>query len=330
MKKKLFSLLTHVLPTNLKDTIIVAGAPRSGTTWLAELLRELPGYKLINEPLRLSTNPRARAAGFDWRTHVRPGEKCPALRRHLQKIFRGHVELGPAWHFRSEHLLGKLAEHVTHNRAVVKFCRAGRMLHWMAEQFRGRGIVVIIRHPCAVIASMLNMGDNWQPRNLEGRSLKQRFDGQIPESVASELRTIPGAVDSWVGHLAIQWSLDHYFALHEHTDGPNNYPWILTTYERLFTDGERELERIVQALGAHATVDMRNQMATASSFAASDFQPNQEHQLTKWRSEFSAEQIDLILNVVGAFDLDFYTEGVLPDFDHLRQYQRPSVRWGKE
>jgi hypothetical protein len=111
------------------------------------------------------------------------------------------------------------------------------MVHWMADRAPSRGIVMIIRHPCAVIASMLNMGDNWQPQDVEDRSLKERFNGQIPEPIARELRTIPGAVNSWVGHLATQWSLDHYFALHEHPEGPDDYPWVLTSYERLFIDG---------------------------------------------------------------------------------------------
>ena len=158
----------------MEDTIVVSGSPRSGTTWLAEIFRELPSYKLINEPLRLSTNPRAREAGFKWRTHVAPGEKRPELQSHLEDVLRGRVELGPAWHLRESNLLGKLQEYLVRRKLVVKFCRAGRMLHWMADRVPSRGIVVIIRHPCAVIASMLNMGDNWKPQDVEDLSLAER------------------------------------------------------------------------------------------------------------------------------------------------------------
>lgn len=43
------------------------------------------------------------------------------------------------------------------NRAVVKLCRVGCMLHWIAEKFDIRGTVVIIRPPRAVIASQLQI-----------------------------------------------------------------------------------------------------------------------------------------------------------------------------
>jgi hypothetical protein len=170
------------------------------------------------------------------------------------------------------------------------------------------------------------MGDNWQPQDVEDRSLEERFNGEIPVPVARELRTIPGAADSWVGHLAIQWSLDHYFALHEHPEGPDDYPWILTSYERLLSEGEGELERIIHALGGTVNERMRERLGAASSFASDDFRQDTEHQLTKWRSEFTAEQIRIILAVAAAFDLDFYTGEPVPDFDQLLPYQRPSAR----
>jgi len=37
-------------PCPLKSTVIIAGTGRSGSTWLAEILRGLRGYKYLNEP----------------------------------------------------------------------------------------------------------------------------------------------------------------------------------------------------------------------------------------------------------------------------------------
>jgi hypothetical protein len=328
LKKQAFDVLTRYTNTcSLADTIIVAGAPRSGTTWLAELLRELPGYKFINEPLRLSTNPEAKHAGFGWRTRVPPDESRPELEQHLRGILTDHVELGPAWHFQSSHALGKLVEHIRKDRIVVKFCRAGRMLHWMSRVFCPRGMVVIIRHPCAVIASMLQVGDNWQPKELGAASLADRLAEVVPDRrILRNLAEVSDETNrSWVGHLAMMWSLDHYFAFHDDPSGPDDYPWILTSYERLLTRGIGELERIVEALGGTATEDMSMRLTKASSFAADDFRPEIEHQLAKWQTELSASQIRSVLEVTQAFGLDFYTEKPVPD-DCLFQFQSLSER----
>ena len=75
LKKSIIQTLNRTLPRNPEDTIVVAGSPRSGTTWLAELLRRLPGYKFLNEPLLLPNNPAAQEVGFEWRTHIAPTER---------------------------------------------------------------------------------------------------------------------------------------------------------------------------------------------------------------------------------------------------------------
>ena len=210
MKSELYRLLTQVVAGRVGDTIVVCGPPRSGTTWLAELLRECPGrYKLLNEPPHVGWNSRAREAGFDGRTRINRHENRPALEAYVRDALKGNVELGPSWHFRHETPIGKLFEHVTHQRLVVKFCRAGRMLHWLADRFPVRQLVVIIRHPCAVIASMLNMGDNWQPRNMEGQSLTERFGESIPDHIVEKLtaRVItPGSSPLMNGSLPTGWT----------------------------------------------------------------------------------------------------------------------------
>lgn len=328
MKRAAFDLISRsVGACDVNSTVVVSGSPRSGTTWLAEILRGLPDYKLINEPLRLSTNSRARDAGFEWRTHLSPGAVAPEKESYLRDVLNGHVELGPAWHFRSNNLPGKLREHVSRNRAVVKFCRLGRMLHWMADRFDVRSTVVIIRHPCAVIASRLQMGENWKGRNEEKKELpiSRRYGGKIPDRTCSEFAHVFESAELWVEHLAIGWALDHYFALHEHSCRTKDYPWILTSYERLLAEGQNELRRIISALGGEVSDEMRSQMVEASAFAANDFQADVQHQLTKWQSELTTKQIDAILQVAEAFRLDFYTAEPTPDYHELYQFQRSSL-----
>ena len=59
---------------NVKDSIIISGSPRAGTTWLMEILSNLPKYKTIFEPLHPTRFPQLNKLGFPPRIFI-PVEK---------------------------------------------------------------------------------------------------------------------------------------------------------------------------------------------------------------------------------------------------------------
>jgi len=308
-----------LIPTNSSDTVVVAGAPRSGTTWLAEMLRGLPKYKFLNEPLFLRNNPAAREAGLGWRTHLAPEEESPVAEAFFEKVLSGQVARGPLWHYESSSSAGRLVEHIRNPNLVVKFCRAGRLLHWLLRRFEVRGTVMIIRHPCAVIASQLEHG-GWAPDQLAHDIGSEEAVGQIPDEVRDRFAEVLGNVSSRLEMMTARWCLDYYIPLIEY--GDYGHPWVLVSYERLVLDGEGQMNRVLSALDAEMTDDIRNQLTAASAYASSDLTVNDERkQLNKWRSRLSEEQIDQILDIVSAFGLDFYTEELEPDYDQLAQLE---------
>ncbi len=50
--------------------MIISGSPRSGTTWLGELISNIPKSIMLFEPLNLNHNPKALQQGFKWRTYI--------------------------------------------------------------------------------------------------------------------------------------------------------------------------------------------------------------------------------------------------------------------
>jgi hypothetical protein len=70
-----------------------------------------------------------------------------------------------------------------------------------------------------------------------------------------------------------------------------------------------------------------NRLATASGSASGDLQVrNTYRQLSKWTRKLDANQTEAILQIVEAFDLDFYTEAVEPDYQQLLRYQSEASR----
>ena len=159
-KNAILRIITDLFPCDLRDTIVVTGSPRSGTTWLSELFRELPGYKMLNEPLNLNSSVLARDVDrLEWRTHLLPETAAPEVEDLLHRALTGRVAAPHMWRFRASTAVGRLVETVMNRNLVVKLIRAGRMLPWFSKRFPVRTIVSIFRHPCAVVASQMNYQD---------------------------------------------------------------------------------------------------------------------------------------------------------------------------
>ncbi|PSO44675.1 hypothetical protein BRC21_01065 [Candidatus Saccharibacteria bacterium SW_7_54_9] len=305
--------------------MVVAGSPRSGTTWFLELLRTLPGYKAMNEPLMYEEARNGH--GFSWRTHLDPGAEAEAKRAYLGTILTGQLGISPAWYFEADSRPAQLVEHATRDRLVVKFCRLNRMLHWFCGQFDVRGPVFIVRHPCAVVASMLRH-EAWNEDDLRGPTRVDHalHGGSLPDSLRAVFGPVLDRIENKVEVLATMWCLDHYVPLIHHADGL--YPWVLVPYERMVRRGREELRRITTALDVEVTREMRNQLDEPSGSVRDQFHQDVERQLSKWRRRLSDRQVDDVLRIVDDVGLSsIYSDDLEPDYDHLNKFQRPATRW---
>ena len=325
-KRATFRAITYAgTSRNVEDTIVVAGAPRSGTTWVAELLRELNDYKLFNEPLFLSNYPEAREAGFSWRTHIAPEAQHSKAEAYLRNALTGRMPLGPGWHFQASSVLGKLIEHGTKHRMVAKFCRAGRLLQWMGETFSVGGVVLLIRHPCAVISSQLRHG-RWDADQLVHDLESVDALGEMPTETFERYRGMFNSLSSRLEVMTAVWCLDYYIPLLG--DESKSFPWLLLPYERLVRQGHHELERVGSFLSVDIPDSIKHSLDRPSFSAQGDVRKEPVSQLRKWKDHLSESQIATILEIVDRFDLSrFYSSAPEPDYDILNRYQAANARW---
>ena len=304
---------------------MIAGSPRSGTTWLLELLRTLPGYKALNEPLMYQDARNGH--GFSWRTYHDPGEEAVEHRDYLETVLTGQLGVSPAWYFESDTRPGQVVEHATRDQLVVKFCRLNRMLHWFCGQFDVQGPVFIIRHPCAVVASMLRHGA-WDEGDLHGQDREDHalHAEDLPVSLQDTFAPILDRIDTQVEALATMWCLDHYVPLVHHADG--SYPWVLVPYERMVKRGREELRRVAGALNVDVTPEMQEQLDEPSKSVKDQLHREAERQLAKWRRRLSERQVDDVLRIVDDVGLsDVYSHELEPAYDWLNEMQRPEWQW---
>jgi hypothetical protein len=283
---------------DLRSTIIVAGSPRSGTTWVGNTVASIPGSAVVFEPLHLDRVPLAREAGFTWRTYVRQGTRWPAGEHALDEMLHGRV------------LNDWTAREIPYPKRVttwiVKCIRMNRMLPWLTERFATRAPLLVIRHPCAVIASQMAAG--WaRPTEHPDPALVADFP---------QTRSVLETLETDEEHRAAGWALDTLVPL----SAAKPHPWVTLLYERV-TRGPEELDTAFQRWGITRPPGLNERMRVLSSTTTPSRNAARFSPLTGWTKQLSHDQIRRILAVTHALGLDFYGEDTEPDESRLG-------RWG--
>jgi len=285
--KQVFDLLWLAINkgANIKDTIVISGAPRSGTTWIMEILETLPGYKSIFEPLHRRWFPEVKRFNLFplYRPYLHPKDSNPALKRYLEKVFSGYViSRRPYFPLTLRNLYKRLFA----DKILIKFIHANRILPWIAYNFKLRAIYWVMRHPCATISSQLETGvNNLHDIKSTDQLIKEALS--IPELKGNEelverLKTIEKPEEI----LAVIWSVDTYV--------PMCYQrcnwWYTLIYEKLIVDDEEELGKIFRYIGENVPEEAYKKLRTPSITGRGRALPGSKRNLRNGRRNFQRDR----------------------------------------
>lgn len=301
-----------------QNTLCLFCAPRGGSTWLAEILLNMPNTVLIDEPL--------------WRGEVKnPFEKPNYYRRkttHISELYffyNQHIPEKEKWdeaHEVFENILSgrtislglydeqKLSRLKNNGLFITKFCYANLLMPWLLSQFDFNSIL-LTRHPCAVVASQLRL-PSW--KNINVQNFKKIDDFPYNQVYHDALERV-GKIDSREKYLALIWSMG--FA-NTAMRCENNKRWLTISYEGLLSDYAKEMNRISSRFLFDVSYLENNNKKPSKSTKSNSLQSIKKgQQLSSWKKELSKKQISIILNVLEKFEIDIYSEKLTPDFDRL-------------
>jgi len=285
---------------DIRNTVVVTGCPRSGTTWLGEIVSAVPGYRMLYEPLDMNRHPKSRAMGLGWRPYIAPGTDWPEAEAFLRYVLTGQLL------DRSTTVHLSLAQVFMRRAWVIKSVRASAILKWMTEKFPIRTPILLIRHPCAVVASQMRSGRQIVHLPLQVNPV---FAAAFPRFVEylGSLKNQEEARAAW-------WCMHYYPPL----SLPKPHPWVLVTYESMVRQGEAELQRIFNALGIEISDDAVKHLRVPSATTKrwSNVLSGKDP-LVGWTENLTQAQVKRILKVVSTFGLDIYGEGLEPDYSRL-------------
>lgn len=280
--------------------LIIAGSPRSGTTWLTGVIARQSRGLLVDEPL-FQTKSHVQAAGFTWRTCIRPGERRARARALFEGILSGSL-VSPG------EILGNSIVHtIRSRRIVVKSVRATRLLGWLHEAFPEVRVVVLVRHPCAVVSSQM------RHEHFPAVHEVPEFDREYVTNWLSDLRPWLDSLSSELEYRALTWALDQ----HAYLSLENNSPHCRHLYyERLVEGGWPVLARELSRLGVTSQdppgLLLRRSSREAKSFSVDHESASVEERLAVWKNRLSPLQIERVLSVVQRVGIRGYGSSLYP------------------
>ncbi len=278
-----------ILAKRAADTIFISGSPRTGTTWLGEIVGSCPGIRVVFEPFHKSRTARTRALG---RRYLRPEGDYPTERSVLADVLTGRAgDWGPR----------QVGHRLLPARLAVKSVRGNLMLEYLHRNFQCP-VVFITRHPCAVVASRLKMG---YPSALS----ELTSQGQLMEDLLGPYaQAMADAVTTVEQHAAL-WCAENLLALRQMTE-----PWQTTVfYEELFSDPRRHVDRVFEAVRLYRTASVDEGLRRVSRTARKDSAVvTGDGVLERWRKDLDRDHVRAVLSMLERFEIDTYGDGPMP------------------
>lgn len=275
------------------ETVLLSGAARSGSTWIADCINYRNEYRYIFEPF----HPKKLAAcwHFSWRQYLRPENHDPTYLEPVSAIFSGQIR-----HFWIDQANRRF--HCT-NR-LIKSVRADLLLPWVRARFPEVRIVLLFRHPCAVAASRVRLRWNADCNIF----LKQ------PELMADHLDpfrdVIESAGDLFERHV-VAWCIEYLVPLRGLRPGDVH----LAFYEEFCANPEQEIRRLFAFLDKPVGDDLFRAVSrpshTSKTWSAA---VTGAPAVGNWTKHVSEAQRRRAVEILEAFGMDgVYAEGPMPN-----------------
>jgi len=314
--------------TGTRRPIVIAGLPRSGTTWTLQVLAQSPGVRRLLEPDNEDKKPSAIHAKHRLGRYpvLRPGDKAAAYRQLWEWVFSGAYDqprfrharrvLGPGDRERifegkpdlATWVAGTLARNPRPGvvppgepegqRVVAKSIHLQLALDWLTSEF-DVDVLVLLRHPANILASWMEV--------------------KLKDSRNSTLETRPEIraryVEPWGVPLPgpdpieqMSWRIGLLTAALE--DAMSRNPgWLAREHEALCNDPTGEFRNVYSELGLEWTVDtdnyLRDHDTPGTGFAVNRVAAGLSE---SWHSRLDGDQVATLRRVLAWFPISRWTD----------------------
>jgi hypothetical protein len=297
-----YRALTSVYRPSGLPHVFLFTMPRSGSTWLMELIWSQPGFKAVNEPLDLRNQVVRMHLGLaDWE-ELQSDAALPLLQRYIEGYCANKVHATePApW-------LNKYYKPVT-ERIVFKVIHGGESrVNWFRDTFNGK-IVFFLRHPIAV-----SLSHQMFPR-LESfvSSDYSRFFSPAQLDLAKTIIEDGSKLQKGV----LDWCFQNALPLRDRQSD-----WAVLTYEQLVLQPQPAIDylaeklllpdraRMIKLLDEASGVKRKSDAETKKLLTESASESKRQRLVSKWKSRVSDQEEAEAMAILEVFGIDAYAAG---------------------
>ena len=284
--------------------VFLFSSPRSGSTWLMELIYTQPGFRWCREPFDLrKAVVKDHLSITEWEEFHSP-QATEKFEPYIRSFVEGKIRDRRIRHPRP---FGQYYRPLT-RRTVFKILHAGEeRINWFRDTFQGQ-IVFLIRHPIPVTLS-----HEVHPR-LEAFVYSDYADHFTQEQMGFARQTLAYGTKFECGIL--DWCFQNALPLQQRTDD-----WVVVTYEQLVLNPDPIITRLARRLDLPNPERVNNRLTVPSDSAMKSDATTQQRLkegrsqelntwlVEKWRSKVSAEQEKRAMEILSIFNIDIYQMG---------------------
>jgi hypothetical protein len=191
-------------------------------------------------------------------------------------------------------------------RRLVKEIRANLLLRWLFQHFPGMPLILLLRHPCAVVAARLRV--DWSHYNLNVFLRQQELMADFLSPFRPELEKATSPFDIHLFH----WCIETFIPLQQFTAGQVH----LAFYENFCASPQEEIHRFYTFLGRQMDERILSFLEKPSSQTHRENHklPSRAELASGWRQYLSGYQVERIQSVLRHFGLhNIYRSDGMPD-----------------
>lgn len=283
----------------LGDTVFLSSMGRSGSTILSDIINYDNSYRILFEPFR--SDMVREAKDFVYPLYLRPDNKDPHYLDPARKIILGKVH--SKW-------IDTENKTVFPKRRLIKDIRTNLYLKWIHNNFPEMKIVLLLRHPCAVVASWLaaDFGDG--KRGRDRLLAEDSFVNDMDARILSEY----SKVESTFERLIFFWCISYLIPFQQFKEDEIH----LVFYENLITDPINELEGLFSFLNYDYSeakaLDVLTKPSSTTNKDKSHFRKG-EVKINGWKNKFSPDEVDRAYEIMSLFGMEalFDSETSIPN-----------------
>jgi hypothetical protein len=284
----------------LENSMMIFGEPRSGSTWLMELLANGKNIIVVWEP----THPTLGVNALLWKGEPRifedPSNKHSPVASHIVDVLT--LQKANDWTLR----YASFRTIAFGRNTLTKFVHGTLLLPWIIENLSlNYKPVYIHRHPIAISLSQLESG-----MYMEGEMMSEGTFLRVYPARYQEYQQYISALNAPLKKLVAMWCLYHRYLMEQLNKSEK---WIPLYYEDLLTNPADELQKITASWNVRfdrGLLHVRNPSQT-DFFKQLKLDPSE--QLSKWQRRVSSADKDEIQRILDYFDITLYrADSVFP------------------